>query len=79
MKSVHISLDSIEKVKTFVNTLTKFECEFDLISDRYRIDARSIMGIYSLDLSKPLQLDIHEEDNVVANIIEGLKDFIVQA
>ena len=78
MKSVHISLDSIEKVKTFVNTLTKFECEFDLISDRYRIDARSIMGIYSLDLSKPLQLDIHEEDTVVANVIEGLKDFIVQ-
>ena len=77
MKSVNISLDSIEKVKAFVNTLTKFECEFDLISDRYRIDARSIMGIYSLDLSKPLQLDIHEEEAVSNNIIDSLKDFIV--
>ena len=78
MKSVNISLDSIEKVKSFVNTLTRFECEFDLISDRYRIDARSIMGIYSLDLSKPLQLDIHEDDAVVANILEVLKDFVVE-
>ena len=75
MKSVNISLDTMEKVKTFVDTLAKFECEFDLISDRYRIDARSIMGIYSLDLSKPLQLDIHADSDVDA-IIDGLKEFL---
>jgi len=62
MKSISIHLDSIEKVKAFVNTISTFDGEFDLGSDRYVVDAKSIMGIFSLDLSKPLRLDIHKED-----------------
>ena len=59
-----ISLNSIDKVKSFVNTIGKFDSDFDLISGRYVIDAKSIMGIFSLDLSKPIELSIHAEDNV---------------
>ena len=53
MKTVQISLNSIDKVKSFVNAITQYEYDFDLISGRYVIDAKSIMGIFSLDLSKP--------------------------
>ena len=49
MKTVQISLNSIEKVKSFVNDITKFDYDFDLVSGRYVIDAKSIMGIFSLD------------------------------
>lgn len=62
MKTVQISLNSIDKVKSFVNDITKFDYDFDLVSGRYVIDAKSIMGIFSLDLSKPIDLNIHAED-----------------
>ena len=52
MKTVQISLNSIGKVKSFVNAISQFEYDFDLISGRYVIDAKSIMGIFSLDLSQ---------------------------
>ena len=64
MVTVKISLNSIDKVKSFVNDLTKFDSDFDLVSGRYVIDAKSIMGIFSLDLSKPIDLNIHEENNL---------------
>ena len=60
MKTVQISLNSIDKVKSFVNDITKFDYDFDLVSGRYVIDAKSIMGIFSLDLSKPIDLNIHK-------------------
>lgn len=59
MTTKKISLNSIDKVKMFVNEISKFECDFDLVSGRYVIDAKSIMGIFSLDLSKPIDLNIH--------------------
>ena len=54
MKTVTVNLNSIEKVKSFVKDLNKFENDFDLVSGRFAIDAKSIMGIFALDLSKPL-------------------------
>ena len=62
MKTVQISLNSIDKVKSFVNDITKFDYDFDLVSGRYVIDAKSIMGIFSLDLSKPIDQNFHAED-----------------
>jgi len=59
MKTVTISLNTVEKVKGFVNTVSPMEGDFDLVSDRYVVDAKSIMGIFSLDLSKNLTLQIH--------------------
>ena len=60
MVTVKISLNSIDKVKSFVNDLTKFDSDFDLVSGRYVIDAKYIIGIFSLDLYKPIVLNIHE-------------------
>lgn len=76
MKTVTISLNSINKVKAFVNDITKFDSDFDLVSGRYVIDAKSIMGIFSLDLSKPIDLNIHSEDDVNA-ILDVLKPYLV--
>ena len=76
MKTVKISLNSIDKVKAFVNEVAKYDAEFDLVSGRYVIDAKSIMGIFSLDLSKPIDLNIHSE-NDVDSILAKLSDFIV--
>ncbi len=76
MKTVKISLNSIDKVKSFVNEITKFDYDFDLVSGRYVIDAKSIMGIFSLDLSKPIDLNIHAEDNV-EEVLKVLEPYVV--
>ena len=77
MKTVQISLNSIDKVKSFVNAITQFNFDFDLISGTYVIDAKSIMGILSLDLSKPIDLAIHAGDTDMAEIMEALKPYLV--
>ena len=76
MKTIQISLNSIDKVKAFVNDITKFDNDFDLVSGRYVIDAKSIMGIFSLDLSKPIDLSIHAEENL-NEILEILKPYMI--
>lgn len=76
MKTITINLGSIEKVKSFVNDITKFDSDFDLVSGRYVIDAKSIMGIFSLDLSKPIDLNIHGEKDI-DQILEVLKKYEV--
>ena len=78
MKTVQISLNSIDKVKSFVNEITKYDYDFDLVSGRYVIDAKSIMGIFSLDLSKPIDLNIHADDNV-EEIMEMLKPYLFKS
>ena len=77
MKTVQISLNSIDKVKNFVNDLTKFNTDFDLVSGRYVVDAKSIMGIFSLDLSRPIDLSIHAEEDI-DTILEALKPYIIE-
>ncbi|MBQ9765831.1 MAG: HPr family phosphocarrier protein [Lachnospiraceae bacterium] len=76
MKTVKISLNSIDKVKSFVNEIARFDVDFDLVSGRYVIDAKSIMGIFSLDLSKPIDLNIHAEGDA-ADIMSALEKYIV--
>ena len=77
MKTVQISLNSIGKVKSFVNAISQFEYDFDLISGRYVIDAKSIMGIFSLDLSKPIDLNIHADSNI-DDILAALDAYIIK-
>lgn len=60
LKSVDINLKSIDGVKDFVNAMCRIEGETTLYSGRYVIDAKSIMGIISLDLTKPLKLEIED-------------------
>ncbi len=76
MKTVQICLNSIDKVKAFVNDITKFDTDFDLVSGRYVIDAKSIMGIFSLDLSKPIDLCIHADESAIAPILDTLQPYM---
>ena len=76
MKSIKVNINSIDKVKKFVNILTKFEGDFDLISGHYVIDAKSIMGIFSLDLAEDIELVIHDAEDQ-DRVVEALKDFMV--
>ena len=77
MKTVQISLNSIDKVKSFVNEITKYDNDFDLVSGRYVIDAKSIMGIFSVDLSKPIDLNIHADSNL-DDILAALDSYIIK-
>ena len=78
MKTLKISLNSIDKVKAFVNEISKFDCDFDLVSGRYVIDAKSIMGIFSLDLSKPINLNIHAEVSTLDSIMAIVQPYVIE-
>lgn len=74
-KELKVVLNTIDKVKLFANDISKFEGDFSLVSGRYVIDAKSIMGIFSLDLSKALDLvceDINEDD--FSKLVSVLKE-----
>ena len=77
MKTVSISLNSIDKVKAFVNDISKYDFDFDLVSGRYVIDAKSIMSIFSLDLSKPINLNVHAEGNNLDEVLKVLAPYII--
>ena len=76
MREVKICLGTIERVKDFVNAVTRLDCDVDIVSGRYVIDAKSIMGIFSLDLSKPIDLNIHAEDGA-DDVLKVLKPYMV--
>lgn len=75
MKSLNININSIDKVKAFVNIINTFDGSFDLVSDRYVVDAKSIMGIFSLDVSNAIQLNVHDESEFDA-VKNALKDYL---
>jgi len=76
MKSVNVCLNTVDKVKGLVNAISPLDGDFDLVSDRYVVDAKSIMGIFSLDLSKTLRLDIHN-DAAAEKVVPLLQPYIV--
>jgi phosphotransferase system HPr-like phosphotransfer protein len=73
MKTVQISLQMANQVKTFVSIVQKYSYDIDLRSERYVVDAKSILGIFSLDLSKPINVEIHSQD--CNDLLEELKQF----
>ena len=77
MKTVTVRLDSIEKIKIFNRTVCKFDCDFDLEQGRYYIDAKSMLGIMSLDLSSQLELHFFFFFEEEAEILEAIKEFLV--
>ncbi len=77
MKNFWVHLKSINEVKEFVSIVNTFETDVDLISGRYIVDAKSIMGIFSLDLSQPIQVQVQVGDGI--EIEEKLSPFIVDA
>lgn len=78
MKEFTVVLGSINDVKNFVNVVTKYDYEIDLTSGRYVVDAKSIMGIFSVDLSKALTLVIGTDDKTeIDRIKKAIQKFVV--
>ena len=75
MRKFTIRLMEINDVKEFVNTVSRFEEDVDLVSGRYTIDAKSIMGIFSIDLAKPIEVIVHGDNEV--RYAEALKAYII--
>ncbi len=75
MKTFNLLLNSINDVKEFVNTVSKYDFDVDLTSGRYVVDAKSIMGIFSLDLGKPIKVEVHTDD--CDKFMDEVKKFIV--
>lgn len=69
MSSMKILIDSIVKVKEFNNLAVKFPCEIDIISGRYIIDGRSLMGLFSLDLGKPVEMKFDKKYEDLAKLL----------
>ena len=76
MIEFEMSLSSTNDVKDFVNTVSRFDFDVDLVSGRYVVDAKSIMGIFSLDLSKPIKVEVHSDD--AAEFMSLIDKFIVK-
>lgn len=75
MNKAKVMLGTINDVKNFVSVVTQCDYDVDLISGRYAVDAKSIMGIFSLDLSKPIDLEAHTDD--ASAFFAQIKQFIV--
>ena len=76
MYETTIQLNAINDVKDFVNKVMLLNYDIDLVSGRYAIDAKSIMGIFSLDLSKPIKLQAHTDDP--EKLVESIGKYIVK-
>ena len=76
MTTTTVNLQAINDVKEFVNIVMRYDFDIDLVSGRYAIDAKSIMGIFSLDLSKPIQLNAHTDD--ADDFFKNIEKFIVK-
>ena len=76
MKTFDLLLSSINDEKDFVNIVSKYDLDVDLTSGRYVVDAKSIMGIFSLDLSKPIKVEVHSDD--CDKFMEELDKFIIK-
>lgn len=76
MTTFKIILSSINDVKNFVNIVNKYDFDIDLISERYVVDAKSIMGIFSLDLTKTITVEAHSDD--VTSFADELKPYTVE-
>ena len=77
MEEIRIFLGTIERVKNFVNEVSHLECDVDIVSGRYVIDAKSIMGIFSLDLSKPIDLNIHADGAALDNVMQIISKYTI--
>ncbi len=77
MNEMKIQLETMEKVKKFEAIAVEIGAEVDLTSGRYVIDAKSILGVFSMDLTKPLKLVVHAPDEEAAEIMEAFREFEV--
>ena len=76
MKTFSVSLNSIADVKFFVNAACKQPFDIDIVSGRYIIDAKSIMGIFSLDLAKPIRVEVHGTEQDASGFYDAIREFV---
>jgi phosphotransferase system HPr-like phosphotransfer protein len=76
MITVSVLLDSVEKVQRFINNISKYPCDFDIESGHSSIDAKSIVGIFSLDIGSPLRLTINDDGSQLEDILRDITEFI---
>lgn len=76
MKTFNIKLSTIEEVRMFVNEVSRCDYEIDLKSGRYVVDAKSIMGIFSLDLMNKIEVTVHTED--CSDLLKAIAEVVVE-
>lgn len=76
MITVSVLLDSIEKVQRFVNIISRYSCDFDIESGHSCVDAKSLVGIFTLDISKPLHLSIQENGAQIEDVLRDIGEFM---
>ena len=76
MINLKIKLNSISDVQNFVTAVSRFTGDIDLKSDRYVVNAKSIMGIFSLDLMQPVDMTVYADS--ADELIKDIKDFIIE-
>ena len=75
MKAVNIKLSLAENVKAFVGIVSKYAYDMDLRSGRHVVDAKSILGIFSLDLSKPITLEVYSDS--CQDLLDAIQPFVI--
>ena len=76
MITVSVLLDSVEKVQRFISVISKYSCSFDIESGHSCVDAKSLVGLFSLDISKPLNLIVHDDGTLIEDVLCDIREFI---
>lgn len=76
MLTVSVLLDSVEKVQRFISIISKYACSFDIESGHSCVDAKSLVGVFSLDIAKPLSLTIHDDGQLLEDILRDIEEFM---
>ena len=76
MNTATVNIDSLDKIQAFVKIINEYNGRFDLVSGCSRVNAKSIMGIFSLDISRPLHLNIYNDENA-AYVTDAISAFII--
>ncbi len=77
MTTATVNIDSLDKIRAFVKIINEYNGRFDLVSGCSRVNAKSIMGIFSLDISRPLHLNIYNDENA-AYVTDAISAFIIK-
>jgi phosphotransferase system HPr-like phosphotransfer protein len=78
LHTVTIRINTFPKARQFCSTVSRMDGEFDLVSKRYVVNAKSMLGIFSLDLSQPLQLNIYTDESKLDSVLKQLAPFLVE-
>ena len=72
---MEVAINNIDKVRKFVDIVSRFDCDIDLVSGHTMVDAKSIVGIFSLNIMKPMTMIIHDDEDKAQVIRNSLKAF----